>query len=159
MKRGVSRTQWVALAGSLLACAAALTTRQRFPLLRLGADAEFATLLAERDALRANDDRVRDELRAQVRVIPTWSASRIEALRQAFGPAWRWDFHHDNPALRAVTLTRPEARASDWSAIVAALGTLERQPGIVIREVEVVEAPARPRGGFSHVRIELAWLP
>lgn len=159
MKRAVSRTQWVALAGSLLACAAALATRQRFPLLRLGADTEFATLLAERDALRANDDRVRDELRAQVRVVPTWSASRIEALRLTLGPAWRWDFHQDNPTLHTATLARPGARATDWSAIVAALGTLERQPGMVIREIELLGTSVRPRAEFTRVRIELGWLP
>jgi len=159
MKRAVSRTQWVTLAGSLLACAAVLTIRQRFPLWRLGADADFARLLTERDALRENDDPVRDDLRAQVRSTPTRSPSQIDALRLALEPAWRWDFHDDNPALRTATLARPATRASDWPAILATLGTLERQSGIVIREIELVGTCLRPRAEFTRVRIELAWLP
>lgn len=155
MKRSVSATQWFALAGSILFCVAVLTARQRFPLLRIGADAEFAALLAERDTLRANDDATRDTLRTQIHSIPRWDRTRIEALRLRLGPAWDWAFHEDNPALRIATLARLDARASDWPAILTALRTLEPQPGIAVREIELVRAPA----GFARVRIELAWLP
>ena len=156
MKRSVTRFHCALLASSVLLFASLVAVWQFAPRFPRSADFEFSRLQAEQRQLAGNDDATRDRWRAQLNSLPTCDADALVAVRATLGSAWQWEDTASSLRLRTATLTSAPA---GWAAFLSALGTLERQPGIFLREAEFTGGTARPGGPSAHARIAIAWLP
>lgn len=156
MKRRVTRFQCAMLASSVLLFAGLVAAWRFGPRFHRGADSEFSRLQAEQRQLAGNDDATRDRWRAQLNSLPTCDAAALAAVRATLGAAWQWEDTASSSRLRTATLTSAPA---GWAAFLTALGTLERQPGIFLREAEFTGGSTRPGALSAHARIAIAWLP
>ncbi|MEN9402991.1 MAG: hypothetical protein RL091_1694, partial [Verrucomicrobiota bacterium] len=98
------------------------------------ADGEFATLRAEQEALRTNDDATRarmrterDRLARQIVPVP------LADLKTQLGPHWTWQPGSGGRWL----VSRSGSRPDDWLDVLAGVAALERQPGVFLEQVEM----------------------
>ncbi len=155
----ISRRVWCAFGGSVLLFGIVGWIAHHKPPMPSADAAEFAALNSERARLQGNDDRVRDQLREQLRGLSpiAWTPERLAALQQRQAAGWRWSWAPGDPPGR-VTLQRVTPRIEEWAAYGAFVAGLTAQPGVIIESVEILADGAARDRRFTRVAIGLRFI-
>lgn len=130
---------WLGLILSAGLCAAVSVTAYHWQPFTLPPTDDLPALVAERDALRGNDDAVRDALRAQVggSRTPAWSEQALDKLPEEFGADWQCDPRPEGPGVR-MQLVRRKPLLDEWSEYLALVERWSRTPGVSVESVEIL---------------------
>lgn len=158
--RHIARPRWALLATCAVACVACFAAVRRFPAPQANA-ATFSALSVERDRLRSNTDAVRDSLRQQAQdaASPDWTDGRIAELQGRLGPSWQWTVEPRTAAPeRRATMRAVALELTRWPAYLAAIETIEQQPGIVVERIDLAAEGAGSARKFVRVVLTLRLL-
>lgn len=147
----VSRGAWIALALGAGVAGGGWFAAQRWQPVPT-AENEHASLSAQREQLRGNEDDVLDQLRreAATRPRPKWTTAEIEGLSRDIGPGWDWSTTDGS-----VFILRRIAPLDEWTAIQRVVARLADTRGIMLEAVELNVGGAGRERQFTKVEIHL----
>ncbi|MBA3850560.1 MAG: hypothetical protein C0502_11295 [Opitutus sp.] len=137
--RTITVRGWLALVLSAGLCALAWVTAYRWQPFAVPATDDLPALVAERDALRGNEDAVRDALRTQVSRtrLPAWTEQALDKLPEQFGADWQCDSKPEGPSVRIQVLRR-KPQLDEWPEYLAFIERWGRTPGVSVESVEML---------------------
>ncbi len=137
--RTITVRGWLGLILSAGLCGVAWLTAHRWQPFTVPATDDLQALVAERDALRGNEDAVRDALRTQVSrtSIPAWSEQALNKLPEQFGADWQCDSKPEGPSVR-IQVVRRKPQLGDWPDYLAFIERWGRTPGVSVESVEML---------------------
>lgn len=154
MKPAISRGDWLRLGASALLCGLAAAGPHLLPV-PAAPDPAWDALQTERAQLAGNDDPTLATLRQQAgqREKGAWAETRFARLQERVGGAWTWSQGEGHGQWRQFTISRANAGLPAWTAFVALVESLGREPGLVILSLRV-----EARGGENHREFALLSL-
>lgn len=153
----VSLRTWLVAALSLLLVASALALRWRQGRRHAPARLEAPELRAELAAKPAPDPAglVRWRERNAALLAQLWTEPNRSELEQRLGHRWQWLPIESVPNTRSYVLRAVAPETVPWSALVAAVASLESSPGALVEGVTIATAGTRTMRQFSGVEIHV----